>query len=165
MIFYLLGRIVQKTCQNGSNMSKNIPKYPIFDIIWLYSTLFDFKKGICFLYKWSSLFWPDLGTEYWKKYQIFLIKFPQLNNLPKLNKMCVSLPSSTCCDLFFHPFSIPFIFFFAIFLGHTTSTLVYLSVCQDSCGMTLYLAWPIYSDYRCWYNPFTQLLQRDLKSA
>ena len=42
---------MQKICKNGSKITKNDPKSPLFDSIQQYSTLFDFKKGICFLYE------------------------------------------------------------------------------------------------------------------
>ena len=36
-------------------ITKNVPKCPAFDSIQQYSTLFDFKKGICFVCKTNRL--------------------------------------------------------------------------------------------------------------
>ena len=58
--FYLLMLNSAKTWKNGPKITKNVPKCPLFDGIWQYLTLLDFKKGINFLYKTNRLacFYP-----------------------------------------------------------------------------------------------------------
>ena len=55
-----------KICKNGSKITKNVPKMPS---IWQYSTVFDFKKRIRFLYETKSFdpIWvpnSEMNTEY-----------------------------------------------------------------------------------------------------
>ena len=81
--FYLL---MSNSAKNMWKWLKNVPKCPLFDSIWQYSTLFNFKKGIRFLFKTNRLacfdpIWvpnSETSTEYSP------IIFFQLNNSPKL---------------------------------------------------------------------------------
>ena len=80
-IFYLLLSNSNKTCKNGSKMTKNVPETTLFDIILLLKkAVVSYVKLIC---------WPDSNLIQVKSTKINILLFPnnyfQSNNLPKLN--------------------------------------------------------------------------------
>ena len=64
-----------KTRKMAQNDQKLLKICPLFNIIWQYLTLLDFKKGIRFEYKMNRLTWFDPILKYWNKCWIFLNNF------------------------------------------------------------------------------------------